>query len=98
MAAPDFDPSFKEAGESGGQLGHLVKRMPWIISLARMIPDEAQEWLHPKMAGFIRLNRVGYLPSMQPSTQEFPELYNDKQPLYTEHHGPRLFHLWLALR
>ncbi|KIW16416.1 hypothetical protein PV08_06468 [Exophiala spinifera] len=57
LLAPDFDPSFKEAGEAGAKLSHLVKQMPWLLSLMKMMPDSVQIALNPVMASYIRLNQ-----------------------------------------
>ena len=58
LLAPDFDPSFKEAGEAGAKLGHFVKQMPWVLSAMKLLPDSAQTSLNPVMASYIKLNKV----------------------------------------
>jgi hypothetical protein len=61
LLAPDFDPSFKEAGEAGAKLGHLVKQMPWLLQIMKILPDNMQVILNPVMASFIKLNQVCYI-------------------------------------
>ncbi len=66
LLAPDFDPSFKEAGEAGARLGHFVKQMPWVLTMMKLLPDSVQTTLNPVMASFIKLNKVttpGYVHS-----------------------------------
>lgn len=58
LLAPDFDPSFKEAGEAGAKIGHFVKQMPFVLSVMKILPDSAQVALNPVMASYIRLNQV----------------------------------------
>ncbi|KAJ9624370.1 hypothetical protein H2204_010823 [Knufia peltigerae] len=57
LLAPDFDPSFKEAGEAGAKLGHFVKQMPWVLTLMKVMPDSVQIALNPVMASYIKLNQ-----------------------------------------
>ncbi|KIW87158.1 uncharacterized protein Z519_12269 [Cladophialophora bantiana CBS 173.52] len=57
LLAPDFDPSFKEAGEAGAKLGHFVKQMPWVLTLMKFLPDSVQIALNPVMASYIKLNK-----------------------------------------
>ncbi|KIW31219.1 uncharacterized protein PV07_02885 [Cladophialophora immunda] len=57
LLAPDFDPSFKEAGEAGAKLGHFVKQMPWVLTLMKILPDSVQIALNPVMASYINLNK-----------------------------------------
>lgn len=61
LLAPDFDPSFKEAGEAGAKLGHLVKQMPWLLKIMKILPNNVQMVLNPTMASFVKLNQVCYL-------------------------------------
>ena len=60
LLAPDFDPSFKEAGEAGAKLGHFVKQMPWVLTLMKLLPDSVQITLNPVMASYIKLNKVWF--------------------------------------
>lgn len=60
LLAPDFDPSFKEAGEAGAKLGHFVKQMPWVLTLMKVMPDSVQIALNPVMASYIKLNQVRF--------------------------------------
>ena len=64
VGAPDFDPSFKEAGESGARLGHLIKQMPWILTVMKVLPDRVQTFLNPAMASYIKLNKVRWQHSL----------------------------------
>ncbi|ETN45628.1 uncharacterized protein HMPREF1541_09460 [Cyphellophora europaea CBS 101466] len=57
LLAPDFDPSFKEAGEAGAKLGHLVKQLPWMLSIMKVLPPAAQIALNPVMASYINLQQ-----------------------------------------
>lgn len=61
VLAPDFDPSFKEAGEAGAKLGALVKQMPWLLSIMKLLPDSAQMSLNPVMASYIKLQQVSLM-------------------------------------
>lgn len=64
LLAPDFDPSFKEAGEAGAKIGHFVKQMPFVLSVMKILPDSAQIALNPVMASYIKLNQVShFLPN-----------------------------------
>jgi hypothetical protein len=58
LSASDFDPSFKEAGEAGAKLGHLVKQLPWLLQIMKKLPDNVQVTLNPVMASYIKLNQV----------------------------------------
>lgn len=58
VGAPDFDPSLKEAGESGARMNHLTKQMPWILPIMKMLPDRVQTLFDPSMASYIKLNKV----------------------------------------
>lgn len=60
LLAPDFDPSFKEAGEAGAKLGHFVKQMPFVLTIMKILPDSAQTALNPVMASYIKLNQVSH--------------------------------------
>ncbi|KAF2494452.1 oxoglutarate/iron-dependent oxygenase [Lophium mytilinum] len=57
MDAPDFDPSFKIAGEIGAKLGHFIKQFPWILTLMKVLPDKAQTIAYSEMATYIKLNK-----------------------------------------
>ncbi|KEF50944.1 uncharacterized protein A1O9_13006 [Exophiala aquamarina CBS 119918] len=57
LLAPDFDPSFKKAGEAGAKLGHFVKQMPWVLTVMKLLPDSVQTTFNPMMASYIKLNK-----------------------------------------
>jgi hypothetical protein len=59
VGAHDFDPSFKEAGEAGAKMGHLVKQMPWLLHM-RLLPDSFQMMLNPTIAAYLKLNQVSF--------------------------------------
>jgi hypothetical protein len=58
VLARDFDPSFKEAGEAGAKIGHVVKQMPWLLEVMKLLPDSVQLALNPVMASYIKLNQI----------------------------------------
>ncbi|OCK79494.1 cytochrome P450 [Lepidopterella palustris CBS 459.81] len=89
--APDFDPSFKIAGEIGARLGHFVKQMPWVLTLMKILPDSAQTMANPEMAVYIKLNKdiIGHVsdiyshrddPKYMNQTTIFHEILNSDLP------------------
>lgn len=58
IEAADFDPSFQLAGETAARLVHLIKQLPWMLDIMRLLPDSIQTAMEPDMAGYIKLQKV----------------------------------------
>lgn len=63
LEAPDFDPSFKIAGEIAARVGHFIKQFPWMLDMMKPLPDWVQTAMQPEMAAYIKLQRVRRLVS-----------------------------------
>ncbi|KAF2802219.1 cytochrome P450 [Mytilinidion resinicola] len=76
MNAPDFDPSFKIAGEIGAKLGHFIKQFPWILALMKVLPDKAHTIAYPEMATHSHRSD----PKYENQTIIFHEILNSDLP------------------
>ncbi|KAJ4415039.1 hypothetical protein N0V82_007555 [Gnomoniopsis sp. IMI 355080] len=55
LAAPDFDPSFRNAMLAGGKAGHVLKHFPWLMDILRRLPAPLLVRLSPDMAAYGQL-------------------------------------------
>lgn len=58
IEAEDFDPSFHDASIVGSTMGHLTKKMTWILPVMQSMPDWVTIRMNKDMASYVNLQRV----------------------------------------
>ena len=60
--SPDFHTDIHDAMENVGEMSHILKQVPWLISTLQRIPPGVMKMMDPKITSFLFFQRV-HLPA-----------------------------------